>query len=101
MQLRFNADPGHGWLAVPLELLERLELLDKITGYSYIRGKWAHLEEDCDCSTFFAAARAAGLTITTRGSTCADRLSRIRNYDPYSPARARQNLANLRSWGGI
>ena len=95
MQLRFNADPGHGWLAVPLELLDRLDLLDKITSYSYIRGKYAHLEEDCDCSTFFAAAKAAGITIIMRGSTCANRRSRIRNYDPYSPARARWNLSNF------
>lgn len=97
MQLRFASDPGHGWLAVPLELLDRLGLLDKITTYSYLRGGTAHLEEDCDCSTFMAAAKEAGLIITMRGTTCADRRSRIRGYDHYTPERARWNLEKLRS----
>jgi hypothetical protein len=95
MLLRFASDPGHGWLAVPLELLDRLGLLDKITTYSYLRGRTAHLEEDCDVSTFMAAAQAAGLTISMRGTTCANRRSRIRNYDYYTPARARAALQPL------
>jgi len=96
MRLSFYSDPGHGWLAVPLELLDRLQLLDRVSHYSYIRGRLAHLEEDCDASLFLATARQAGLAITFRDVTCADRHSRIRNYDPYSPERARKNLANLR-----
>jgi hypothetical protein len=100
MQLRFASDPGHGWLAVPLELLDRLGLLDRITTYSYLRGGTAHLEEDCDCSAFMAAAKEAGLTITMRGTTCAYRRSRIRGYDYYTPAAARRNLENLRAQKG-
>ena len=96
MRLDFYEDPGHGWLAVPLELLDRLQLLDRVSHYSYLRGRLAHLEEDCDASLFLATARQAGLAITFRDVTCADRHSRIRNYDPYSPERARKNLANLR-----
>ena len=96
MRLSFYSDPGHGWLAVPLELLDRLQLLDRVSHYSYLRGRLAHLEEDCDASLFLATARQAGLAITFRDVTCADRHSRIRNYDPYSPERARKNLANLR-----
>ena len=96
MRFDFYEDPGHGWLAVPLELLDRLQLLDRVSHYSYLRGRLAHLEEDCDASLFLATARQAGLAITFRDVTCADRHSRIRNYDPYSPERARKNLANLR-----
>ena len=95
MRLNFYSDPGHGWLAVPLPLLERLGLLDAITSYSYMRGALAHLEEDCDASTFQAAAKAAGIVLTFREHNCPDRYSRIRNYDPYSPERARRNLSNL------
>ena len=45
MRLNFYEDPGHGWLAVPLPLLEQLQLLDSISHYSYMRGLLAHLEE--------------------------------------------------------
>ena len=99
MRLNFYSDPGHGWLAVPLALLERLELLDSISHYSYMRGLLAHLEEDCDASLFLARARGAGMVITFRESVCPGRHSRIRNYDPYSPERARRNLANYRGLG--
>lgn len=98
MRLRFCSDPGHGWLVVPLELLDRLGLLDRITSYSYIRGGNAYLEEDCDCSTFLAAAKGAGLAVTFQEENCAHRQSRIRNYLIYTPARARENLANGRQW---
>ena len=98
MRLRFVSDPGHGWLVVPLELLDAMGLLDQFTTYSYIRAGNAYLEEDCDCSTFMAAAKAAGLEITMGGTTCADRRSRVRNYPCYTPARARENLANGREW---
>lgn len=93
MQLTFNSDPGHGWLAVPLPLLVRLDLLDKISTYSYLRGQWAHLEEDCDASVFLAAARAAGLEVKLRERNCRERISRIRGYDHYSPSRARAQLS--------
>jgi len=89
MRLNFYEDPGHGWLAVPLLLLERLALLDEISPYSYMRGMLAHLEEDCDASLFLTRARGAGLTITLKEHVCPHQYSRIRNYDHYSPARAR------------
>jgi hypothetical protein len=96
MRLNSYSDPGHGWVAVPLALLERMNLLDQITSYSYMRGLLAHLEEDCDLSTFMHAASVAGMKITFKHHSCPDRHSRIRNYDPYSPERARRNLANAR-----
>ena len=95
MRLNFYEDPGHGWLAVPLPLLEQLQLLDSISHYSYMRGLLAHLEEDCDYSLFWVAAKRAGLQFSIREHHT-DQHSRIRNYDPYSPERARRNLANSR-----
>ena len=98
MRLNFYEDPGHGWLAAPLEHLERLDLIDKVSHYSYIRGRFAHLEEDCDYSLFVQAMRERGLAFTLREHHT-DNRSRIRNYDPYSPALARRNLANIRGQG--
>jgi len=46
----FFEDPGHGWLRVPLKEVE--PIADKISPYSYMRGKYAYLEEDCDAWTF-------------------------------------------------
>ena len=93
MKLSFYSDPGHGWLAVPLVLLDRLALLDRITTYSYMRGRLAHLEEDQDASTFLAAARDSGIAVQVREVNCRHRYSRIRNYDYYTPTRARHVLA--------
>ena len=48
----FYEDAGHGWLAVPVTHLRILNILDKISGYSYRNGSVAFLEEDCDYSVF-------------------------------------------------
>ncbi len=53
----FHYDPGHGWLEVPFSMLRALNIEDKITPYSYMKGKTAFLEEDCDLSTFLQAYR--------------------------------------------
>ena len=95
MRFDFYEDPGHGWLAVPLELLDRLQLLDRVSHYSYLRGRLAHLEEDCDYGLLARALSDRGLLFTVRHHHT-DKHSRIRNYDPYSPERAKRNLANLR-----
>ena len=97
MKLDVYSDPGHGWAAVPLTLLQRLDLLDRITPYSYMRGKYAYLEEDCDLDTFMTAARAAGLAVEFRQYVSGYRRSRIRGYDRYTPAQARGRLAYLRT----
>ena len=53
----YHCDPGHGWLEVPFSMLRALHIEDKITPYSYMKGKTAFLEEDCDMSTFLQAYR--------------------------------------------
>ena len=92
MRLNFYEDPGHGWLAVPLPLLDRLGLIDQISHYSYMRGMLAHLEEDCDYELFWAAAQRAGLKITIR-TTRTDHRSRIRNYCQFNAGVARRWMA--------
>ena len=55
-----HTDPGHGWLAVSMEEINKLGIADKISTYSYRKGETAYLEEDCDCSVFLQAKQARG-----------------------------------------
>lgn len=77
-------DPGHGWFKVKISQLHKLNIADKISRYSYQRGAWAYLEEDCDATTLFNAIRDAGQPMPK----IVDRISRqrpskIRSYDNY------------------
>jgi hypothetical protein len=98
MLLNFYEDPGHGWLAVPLALLDRLDLLDKVSSYSYMRGRLAHLEEDCDYSLFAAAMRDAGLAFSVREHRTENR-SKIRNYCPFHAGVARRWMSEAQLSG--
>lgn len=62
----FHADPGHGWLEVPIELVRELGIADKISRFSYVSRdqKIAYLEEDCDAHRFVQAAENAGMRVT-------------------------------------
>ena len=55
----FYNDPSHGWLGVKIAELEKLGIIDNISGYSYMKGKTAYLEEDCDISVFLDAKEKA------------------------------------------
>jgi len=47
-------DPGHGWLQVPLAIVERAQKERglKVSDYSYKDHENAYLEEDCDMTAF-------------------------------------------------
>lgn len=51
----FYVDPGHGYLRVPLSLLEELGITKLISNYSTKSVTYAFLEEDLDASTFAKA----------------------------------------------
>jgi len=53
----FYADPGHGWLEVPMVALKYLGITDLITEYSYVYFGNVYLEEDQDACTFITAYR--------------------------------------------
>ena len=53
--MKFYSDSMHGWLAVKRNLLKDLNILDKISSYSYQKGKTVYLEEDRDYSLFVSA----------------------------------------------
>ncbi len=81
---KFYSDAGHGWLAVKRAELVHLGIADKISHYSYQRGKTVYLEEDCDATAFCEAKgwdRAAYQANVVDGKY-ADR-SPIRSYDAY------------------
>lgn len=63
---KFISDPGHGWLEVTRSELEALDLLGKISRYSYQRGALVYLEEDCDAPLFVEAKKARGEPLEVR-----------------------------------
>lgn len=83
------SDPGHSWVKVPKSFLEVHlgEHWRKVfTSFSYERGDYVYLEEDCDAYTFSKRIRDAGIEpIYKEGSSCSSKYSRIRNYQPLAP----------------
>lgn len=81
MKFQAFVDAGHAWLRVPLKMLARLNIAGKISGYSYMRGDYAYLEEDCDWQKFSDALKAWGVKVeyTEYYST----RSRVRTFEPY------------------
>jgi hypothetical protein len=51
--------PGHGWLRVPLKDLDDLGIRDRVTGFSYIDGEFAYLEEGVDMPVYLEAVNLA------------------------------------------
>jgi len=64
---KYYYDDGHGWLAVKFAELVSLDLVDKISSYSYksATGKTVYLEHDLDMQIFADAKKDAGETVTT------------------------------------
>lgn len=83
MRFQSYSDPGHGWVKVPHSLLAELNIAGLITPYSYMRGDYAYLEEDCDLATFILAMERAGRTVEIKGHTNGYRSSRVRGYLSY------------------
>ena len=82
MRFDFYSDPGHGWLKVEKRLLAQFEIDKEISHYSYIKGDYAYLEEDCDASVLLGALKKRGIEFSfEEHSTNSD--SPIRNYTPY------------------
>jgi len=78
-------DPGHGWYKVSREMLFRMDILDKISSFSYQKGDWVYLEEDCDATIFFDRYKELfgdeyQIKIT---QNIADNMSSIRYYQPF------------------
>ena len=83
MKLFYYQDPGHGWIKVSNNLLNKLAINDKISNYSYMRKDYAYLEEDCDVGILFDALEKQGLTYQIISKVSRNRSSKIRSYDRY------------------
>ena len=79
----FYSDPGHGWAKVPKKELVKLGIANEISGFSYEKGEFAYLEEDCDLEKYIMALRAKGIVYKFK-ETHTNRQSKIRNYYHYS-----------------
>lgn len=77
--LDFYSDPAHGWLKVPSSELYDLEIAQYMS-YSFERGEFAYLEEDCAMPVYIAALNAQGYNVKFNFHE-SDRSSKIRNYD--------------------
>lgn len=86
MKIHVYSDPGHGWGKVKISILKDLGILEKITSYSYMRGEFAYLEEDCDLTTLVLTLRAKGIEPKFIDHH-ANKSSRIRNYQHFSIGR--------------
>jgi hypothetical protein len=76
------ADPGHAWGKVKKSVLINLGIADKISRYSYQRGDYAYLEEDCDLTTLCMALNERDTRVKFVEKHT-DRDSRIRSYIRY------------------
>lgn len=88
---KYYSDPGHGWIAVKLDLVADLGILDKISGFSYLKGGTVYLEEDRDAQVFSVAYREKHGAYTLEEIHTSDRSS-IRRYGNYSADSAKEIL---------
>lgn len=77
LKLEFHSDPGHGWLKVPRSIVKKLGI--QVSPYSFEKGEFLYLEEDCDASRFDAAAKAQGIAFEVT-ECVSNTMSAIRNY---------------------
>lgn len=61
MKIKYLQDPGHGWIAVPLDLIAEWGIAP--SPYSYRDESTGYLEEDCDASLFTREAAARGVSV--------------------------------------
>lgn len=75
-------DPGHSWVKVSRKLCQKLNILPFISSYSYERGEYIYLEEDCDFGTFFDAMQRVDSVVELKPHY-SNKSSKIRSYNSY------------------
>jgi len=82
-EFTFHSDPGHGWLEVGYDMLEKLRITSKVSTYSYRKGNTVYLEEDCDTGVFLDAFKAHNPEIDIKFKEVHEENTPIRNYTHY------------------
>lgn len=77
------SDGGHGWLSCKLDLIRQLDLINDISGFSYVKGKSVYLEEDCDATKVVEKLKTLNFSFKLVEGRF-QQYSRIRGYDSYS-----------------
>ena len=80
---KFYSDAGHGWVAVKRQELVELGILDKISKFSYQKGKMVYLEEDCDATLFINKLKELNIIYAFTDKICNRRDSPIRSYESF------------------
>jgi hypothetical protein len=83
--VKFYQDPGHGWIAVKRNILQKLNIEHKITAFSYQKGQTVYLEEDYDAYTFIKEMKNRGIEVISEYKTT-NNSSPIRSYQSYCAA---------------
>ncbi len=89
---KYYCDSGHGWLAVKRDELEELNLVYKISSYSYQKNTMVYLEEDCDMQIFLRAVGAKYTSYNIK-EVYHNGSSKIRSYQGYTQDKLQQ-IAN-------
>lgn len=76
------ADPQHAWAKVPKKELVKLGIANEISRFSYERGQFTYLEEDCDLGKYIMALKAKNI-IYKFNESWTNKRSKIRSYDSY------------------
>ena len=76
-------DPGHAWAKVKKAVLVNLGIAGDISPYSYQRGDYAYLEEDCDLPRLCQRLNEHG-TVVKFVERHSNNSSRIRSYERYA-----------------
>ena len=92
MKFTYYTDPGHGWLKVPVSVLQKFKVDLKISNHSYLSPskEFAYLEEDSDANKLLTVLKREGIEIViipkhTNGQSHIRRYPRYRhNYFDYT-----------------
>jgi hypothetical protein len=97
---KFYSDSSHGWLAVKLQLLEDLGLVNSISEFSYIKGKSVYLEEDGDLLVFKNAYEERFGTFNMKAIDHGDR-SWVRNMTPFVHSQTERLKTHINDGGPL
>lgn len=83
IKITVYSDPGHAWGRVRRSLLIDLGIDGQVSLFSFKKGSWAYLEEDCDLPKLLKALEARGITFLIK-EKIGNSPSKIRSYDRYT-----------------